>query len=112
MKFFVLFIALTGLVFLSSCEKHNRLITEVKRIEAEVKQSYEEMAVIDSKTAAFGADSHIAIINLERQNTDWTRKNAAIEAELATQSKKCTDGEAAVKEFRPKVDAYKAKYFR
>lgn len=112
MKLFVLFTALVGMVFLSSCEKHNRLIEEVKKIDAEIKQSYADLAVVDAKLATYGADADLAALSLERQHAEWTRKNAALEAELATKSKQCTEGEAAVKELRPKVDAYKSKYLR
>jgi len=112
MKFFVLLSALFGMLLLPSCEKHNRLIEEVKALDAEIKKNYDELAVIDAKAASFGTDIEVAIMTLESQNLDWAHKNAVIEADLASKSKKCTDGEAAIKEFRPKVDAYKAKYSR
>lgn len=112
MKPFVLFTVLAGMFLLPSCEKHNRLIEEVKQIDAEIKQSYAEMATIDSKLTTYGMDPDMAIMNLERQNAEWARKNAAIEVDLATRSKQCADGEAAVKDFRPRVDAYKSKYSR
>lgn len=112
MKHFVLFTALAGMFLLPSCDKHNRLIEEVKKVDAEIKQSYAELAVIDSKLATYGPDADTAILALERQNADWVRKNTSLEVELANMSKLCTDGEASIKEARPRVDAYKAKYSR
>lgn len=112
MKPFVLFTVLAGLFLLPSCEKHNRLIEEVKKIDADIKQAYAELATIDSKLVAYGGDPDMAIMTLERQNAEWVRKNASLEVELASKSKQCTEGEAAIKEFRPRVDAYKNKYSR
>ncbi len=112
MKLFALCPALVGLLLLSSCEKHSKLLEEVKRIDEETKRSYAELAAIDAKTHAYGGDADVGIMTLEQQNAGWMSKNTVLEAELADLNKRCAEGEAAIKEIRPKVDAYKAKYLR
>ncbi len=112
MKFFILFTALASIFMLPSCDKHNRLIEEVKKGDVELKGLQAEMAVLDSKLAVYGVAPDTATLVLERQNAEWARKNTALEVELAAKTKQCNEAEAAMKEFRPRVDAYKAKYFR
>lgn len=104
--------AFAGLLLLPSCEKQNRLMDEAKKTDVEIQKYFEELTAIDAKMAVYGRDADLAIIAVERQNADWARKNTALENELAAKSKKCTDGEAAMKNLRPRVDSYKAKYSR
>jgi predicted RNase H-like nuclease (RuvC/YqgF family) len=108
----LIFAHLANLLFLSSCNKQELLLAERTKLEAELKQGHDELRELDSKFASLGQDSVTASITIQRQNAEWLRKNTSLEAELAFISGKCSEGEAALKQLRPRLDSYKAKFVR
>ncbi len=100
------------MLLVCSCDKHNVLLAERSRVEAEIKRGLEELSLIDQKSLSLGMDISVAHVSLDMQSKEWTRKNSFIEQELAQMNKKCVEGEAAIKVLRSRLDAYKAKYIR
>ncbi|MFN0080729.1 MAG: hypothetical protein ACKVY0_30030 [Prosthecobacter sp.] len=112
MKHLLIITGLAGLLLASSCEKHDLLLKERADVEAAIKQGNDDLQALDAKIFTFGANPESALINLERFHADWMKKNASLEQELAYISKKCSDGEDALKKMRPRLDSYKAKFAR
>jgi len=112
MKRIVIYTGLAGMLFVCSCDKHNVLLAERARVEAEIKQCQDEMAAIDAKVLPFGVDLSIAQGRMETQVAAGKARLAGMEQELAALSKKCSEGEAAMKTLRAQLDAYKAKFVR
>ena len=104
---------LTGLaatIFASSCDKVGTLKNERARLEVEIQQISKEMLSIDDKFEALRTIPLSNGMTLERHLEESVKKNAEFEAKLADLSKKCTEAEAAMSVFRPRMDTYKAKY--
>jgi len=96
----------------SSCDKPRLLRNERASIEAEIQRANEEMRNIDAKFEALRTAPISYGMTLDRHREEAAKKNAKLEEELAYLSKKCTDGETALSELRPRLDSYKAKYLR
>ncbi len=101
---------LAAIILASSCDKPRVLINERANVEAEIQRANEEMRSVDAKFEALRTAPISYGKTLDRHYEDAVKKNAELEAELAYLSKKCADGEAALSEIRPRLDAYKAKY--
>ncbi|MDZ4405198.1 hypothetical protein [Prosthecobacter sp.] len=112
MKLILIFTGLAALLLTSSCEKHNTLLNERARIEAEIKQCQETLQALDAKFETLGANAVSAVTVFERQQAEWMQKNTRLEQELAYISNKCSDGEEALKQARPRVDSFKSKFAR
>ena len=105
------FICLSG-VFLCSCDKHKLLIAEREQVESEINRMQAETKLLDDKFLSLKVDASSARVILDRNNTELTHKNAALEQELSLLSKKCSDGEGVVKSLQPKLESYKSKFVR
>ena len=102
--------SLAIIILASSCDKPRALSTERAGVEAEIMRANEEMRSIDAKFDALRNAPIAYGMTLDRHLDAAVKKNAKLEAELALISKKCADGEVALRELRPRLDAYKAKY--
>ena len=105
-----IFIILATMVLASSCDKPRKLLNERAQIEAEIQRANEEMRALDAKFDALRKAPISYGMTLDHHLQEVARKNAKLEADLAYLSKKCAEGEAALNELRPRLDAYKAKY--
>lgn len=104
---------LTGLaatLFASSCDKVGTLNNERAKLEVEIQQISKEMVSIDDKFEGLRTIPVANGMTLERNLEESVKKNAELEAKLAELSKKCSEAEAAMSVFRPRLDTYKAKY--
>lgn len=112
MKRVIQYTTIAGMLLACSCDKHNVLLTERARVEAEIKRAQDDLSAIDQKMMSLGMDVVIAQNRLTAQNSEGKRKNEQLEQELVRLTNKCSEGEAAVKALRGRLDSYKAKYLR
>lgn len=108
----LLSICLSGVLFLCSCDKHKLLMAERDQVESEIKRLLDEAKALDGKFFSLGIDASTASMKLQMQNRDIAHKNSLLEQELASLSKKCTEGEEMVKSLRPRLESYKANFVR
>jgi len=106
------FMCLSSVLFLCSCDKHKLLMAERDQVESETKRMLEETKSLDSKFFSLGNEASTASLTLQMNNRDLAYKNTLMEQELATLSKKCSEGEEMVKTLRPRLESYKAKFVR
>ena len=112
MKSLLILASLAFMVLASSCDKPRTLSNERALVEAEIQRANEELRNIDAKFEALRNAPISYGMTLDRHREEATKKNAKLEAELAFLSKKCAEGEAALRELRPRLDSYKAKFLR
>ncbi len=99
-------------LLLVSCERQKQLLREKERLEAEYKQTSNEIQAIEQRMLALGSQVATASINLERQAAVAEQKAASLELEVGALEGKAQALENATKEFSARVDTYKAKYLR
>jgi chromosome segregation ATPase len=87
-------------------------MAERVQVESEIKRLLAEAKSLDDKVLSSGVDASSIGFTLERHNSELVRRNVLLEQELASLSKKCSEGEELVKSLRPQLDAYKAKFVR
>ncbi|WP_397381372.1 hypothetical protein [Prosthecobacter sp.] len=102
--------SLAAIILASSCDQPRVLITERANIEAEILRTNEEMRAIDAKFETLRASPFSYGKTFDRHYEDVLKKNTELEGELAYMSKKCAEGEAALREIHTRLDTYKAKY--
>jgi hypothetical protein len=99
-------------LLLVSCDRQKQLLREKERLEAEYKQTSNEIQAIEQRMLALGSQVATASLNLERQAAVAEQKAAGLELEVGAMEGKAEALENATKEFSARVDAYKAKYLR
>lgn len=99
-------------LLLVSCDRQKQLLREKERLEAEYKQTSNEIQAIEQRMLALGSQVATASLNLERQAAVAEQKAAVLELEVGAMEGKAEALENATKEFSARVDAYKAKYLR
>lgn len=87
-------------------------MAEKDQVESEIKRLLDEAKTLDGKFFSLGIDAATASMKLQMQNRDIAHKNTLLEQELATLSKKCSEGEEMVKSLLPRLESYKAKLAR
>ncbi len=107
-----IYMVLSSVLFLCSCDKPKLLMAEKDQAESEIKRLLDEAKTLDGKFFSLGIDAATASMKLQMQNRDLAHKNTLLEQELATLSKKCTEGEEMVKSLLPRLESYKAKLAR
>jgi len=103
---------LSSVLFLCSCDKPKLLMAERDQVVADIKRLLEEAKALDGKFFSLGIDASTASMKLQMGNRDIAHKNTLLEQELATLSKKCTQGEEMVKSMLPRLESYKARIVR
>lgn len=112
MKLPVVLTALTAILLTSSCNKHNLLLNEKARVEAEIAKKNQEIQSMDATLHTYGGDPVAAKIGLDRQAASLAATNQQLEKQLSEMTRRCVEGEATVESLRARVEAYKAKHFR
>jgi DNA repair exonuclease SbcCD ATPase subunit len=79
-------------VLTCSCDKHQILLSERQKIEAEIKSRQEELDSYDAKFMQIKMDPAEAVALLNRQNKELASRNSMIEQEIATLDNNCADG--------------------
>ena len=101
-----LFVAMA--LTLTSCEQHLKLFLEKANLETEVQQQKEETAQYEAKFATLNQPPDYAVANLDQQVQAVEKDVTALSQEVAALDSKVTAIEQALKNYRPKVDAFKA----
>ncbi|MBE2286105.1 MAG: hypothetical protein IAE77_21800 [Prosthecobacter sp.] len=104
--------ALAVILLTSSCNKHNVLMGEKAKVEAEIAKKNQEIQTMDATLHSYGMDPVAAKIGLDRQTASLAATNQLLEKQLSDMTRRCAEGEATVESLRARVDAYKAKHFR
>lgn len=111
-KRFLSSICLSSVLFLCSCDKPKLLMAERDQVESEIKRLLDEAKSLDDKVLSSGVDASSIRFTLERHNSELVRNIVLLEQELASLSKKCSEGEEMVNSLRPRLESYKARFVR
>ncbi len=85
---------------------------EIELIRSEQQQVQAAMIDYDTKFHLLGTEFVAAIDTIDQRTAEILAANTQLEAQISLVSGKCSQGEALLKELRPRLDAYKAKFVR
>lgn len=99
-------------IMLVSCERQKILLREKEKLEAEYKNTMDEIQTIEQRMLSLGTQVSTASYALERQAATAEQKAQTLEAEVAALENKAQTLANATKEFSSRVDTFKSKYLR
>lgn len=97
---------------LTACNRHKEIKAEKDAAEAESQRVWAEYTAYEQKIKSLGPQGTQLTMTLENQATNSERAAAFVEQEVNVLSKWVIALEGAIAIYRPKVDAYKARYTR
>lgn len=106
--FCVMLISLT----LCSCKEHEALFKEKADLEVSLQEMKNELAALETQINTVGDTLYNSGVLLERQIKAADDASQKLTQEVRELSGKSDRLDAALKQFRPKVEAYKAKNLR
>ncbi len=99
-------------LLLCSCKEQDALLKEQADVQIALKQAKADLDACQIKINSVGQALPTAAAALEVQMTASDKANAELTQAVSELNSKATHLEEAVKAWRPKVEAYKAKYLR
>ena len=110
-RFLMLLVMMISL-FLPACNRHKQIMAEKDAVEAESQRVWAEYIAYEQKIKSLGTQGTQLTMTLENQATNSERAAAFVEQEVNVLIKWVIALEGAIAIYRPKVDAYKARYTR
>ncbi|MFC5457038.1 hypothetical protein [Prosthecobacter fluviatilis] len=97
---------------LCSCKEQQAVFKEKADLETELQKTKGEAEFLETQINSVPQGLYYAGIALQNQAKTSEATNQQLEQEIATLSSKSERLDAALKKFRPRFEAYKAKYLR